>query len=366
MRKSFLTGTVATLVLTAAGGAQAEEAYVTKAKALVAEYSQLPAFVPPGPAFDAKACMAGKSISVVPLASTVPFLQDILGGIKDASAKVGFDLSIWENQGQPTQWSAGVVNATNAKVSLIQLMAGVDPATVEPQIEQAREAGIAVNVGHFYDLSQPSVESLTSHVPNDFQKVGRILASWAIAKTEGKAHLLVIGSDEVVPTAPFVAAMQALIDECPDCTMNYQNVPVTDWGTRIQSVVQSTLLANPDINYVIPIYDSMTQFAEPAIAITGKQDSVKIASFNGTAFVIDMVRDGTVEMVVGESPDWLGRVIVDHDMRTLCDVEKIGNPNIPLMIWSADNAETAGVPASSLKGYGDAYVAEFDKLWGVE
>lgn len=366
MRKSFLAGTVATLALSAAGGAIAEEAVVTKAKALVAEYSQLPAFIPPGPAFDAKACMAGKSIAAIPLASVIPFMQDILGGITDASEKVGFDLSIWENQGQPTQWSAGITNAINAKASLIQLMAGVDPATVEPQIEQARAAGIEVNVGHFYDYSQTPVASLTSHVPNDFAKVGRILASWAIAKTEGKANILVIGSDEVVPTAPFVAAMQALIDECPDCKMNYQNIPVTDWSTRIQSVVQATLLADPAINYVIPIYDGMTQFVEPAVAITGKQDGVKIASFNGTPFVIDMVREGTVEMVVGESPDWLGRVIVDHDMRTLCGVEKAGNPNIPLMIWSAENVETAGVPASSANGYGTDYIAEFDKLWGVE
>lgn len=302
----------------------------------------------------------------MPLASAVPFVQDIMGGVSDAAAKVGFNLQVWENQGQPTQWAAGITNAINTKADLVELLAGVDPAVVQPQIEQASAAGIKVNVGHFYDYSQQPVAGLTSHVPNDFAQVGRILASWAIAKTEGKAKVLVIGSDEVVPTAPLVAAIREMIEACPDCTFAYQNVPVTDWATRIQNVVQSTLLADPSINYVLPIYDGMTQFVEPAITLTGKQDAVKIASFNGTPAVIDMVRDGAVEMVIGESPDWLGRVIIDHDMRTICGAEAAGNPNIPLMIWSAANAETAGTPASSANGYGTDYIQAFYKLWGVE
>lgn len=178
--------------------------------------------------------------------------------------------------------------------------------------------------------------------------------------------MLVIGSDEVVPTTPMIEAIREMIGECEHCKMTYQNVPVTDWSTRIQSVVQSSLLADPTINYVIPIYDGMTQFVEPAIAITGKTGAVKIATFNGTPFVIDMIREGLVEMDIGESPDWLGRVLIDHDMRVLCDVQRDGHPNIPLMIWTAENAETAGVPASSANGYGSDYIAEFYKLWGVE
>jgi len=361
-----LTGSALALVLAGTCYASAEEDVVAKAKETIAKYSQMPAFVPPGPAFDAKACMAGKTISIVPLHSAVPFVQDILGGIRDASKKVGFTLQEWENQGQPTQWAAGITNAINTKADLIELLAGVDPATVEPQIEQAREAGIAVSAGHFYDYSQKPIEALTTNVPNDFAQVGRILASWAIAKTDGKANVLVIGSDEVVPTGPLVGAIREMIEACKDCKINYQNVPVSDWSTRIQSVVQSTLLADPSINFVLPIYDGMTQFVEPAITLTGKSDSVKIASFNGTPFVIDMVRDGTVDMVIGESPDWLGRVIIDHDMRQLCGVQADGNPNIPLMIWTKENAETAGVPATSAKGYGTDYIAAFDKLWGVE
>lgn len=366
MKRTYLKCSAIALSVLGGTAAMAQEDVVARAQALVDEYSQLPAFVPPGPAFDAQACMADKTISVVPLASAVPFVQDILGGVTDAAEKVGFNLQVWENQGQPTQWAAGITNAINTNADLIELMAGVDPAVVQPQIEQATAAEIAVTTGHFYDYSQAPNAALTSQVPNDFTKIAQIMAAWTIARTGGNANVLVIGSDEVVPTAPMIDAIRAMLEECENCSMTYQNVPVTEWSTRIQSVVQSTLLADSTINYVIPIYDGMSQFVEPAITLTGKGESVRIATFNGTPFVIDMVREGLVEMVVGESPDWLGRVIIDHDMRVLCGVENNGNPNIPLMIWTAENAETAGIPASSANGYGTDYISAFYELWGVE
>ena len=102
------------------------------------------------------------------------------------------------------------------------------------------------------------------------------------------------GSDEIVPTAPFVKGItDTLAKVCgPNCKFTYVNAPVPEWSTKIKPSVQSALIADPTINYVIPIYDSMSQFVIPAITITGKKDSVKIATFNGTPFVIDAVRRG--------------------------------------------------------------------------
>lgn len=145
MRSRVIACGVGLLALVAGTPVMAEDGIVERSKALVEEYSKQPTFIAPGPAFDAKSCMAGKTISVVPLASAVPFVQDILGGMKDAAEKVGFTLQVWENQGQPTQWAAGITNAINTNADLIDMIAGVDPGTVQPQIEQARAAGVAVS-----------------------------------------------------------------------------------------------------------------------------------------------------------------------------------------------------------------------------
>ena len=68
---------------------------------------------------------------------------------------------------------------------------------------------------------------------------------------------------------------------------------------------------------MLPIYDSMSQFIVPAIQAASSK--AKIVSYNGTPFVLDMMRDGDmVEMDVGESLGWVGMAGVDADMRVLC------------------------------------------------
>ena len=53
----------------------------------------------------------------------------------------------------------------------------------------------------------------------------------------------------------------------------------------------------------------------------------KIVSYNGTPFVLDMMRDGDmVEMDVGESLGWVGMAGIDADMRLLCGM-KAGRPS---------------------------------------
>jgi ribose transport system substrate-binding protein len=138
---------------------------------------------------------------------------------------------------------------------------------------------------------------------------------------------------------------------------------VPEWATKIQPSVQSALLADSTINYIIPIYDSMSQFVIPAVRITGKQDSVKIATFNGTPFVIDAIRAGDVEMDIGESLGWIARSILDGYMRHLAGLPDVKELYVPLYIFDAANAASAGIPAGYDTGYGDQHVDGYAKLW---
>ena len=59
----------------------------------------------------------------------------------------------------------------------------------------------------------------------------------------------------------------------------------------------------------------MSQFVMPAIDATNSADQVKVIGFNGTPFVIDLVREGKVEMYLRREPE-LGRLaIADAEMR---------------------------------------------------
>ncbi len=73
---------------------------------------------------------------------------------------------------------------------------------------------------------------------------------------------------------------------------------------------------------MLPVYDSMSQFIVPAIQAASSK--AKIVSYNGTPFVLDMMRDGDiVEMNVGESLGWVGMAGIDADMRVLCGKGKV-------------------------------------------
>jgi ribose transport system substrate-binding protein len=339
---------------------------MARAQSVIDQYRAIPEFAPQGEPFDARACMADQRVFSVPVTMAIPFVVELTNAMSRAADEVGFEFTVWENQGGSDAWIQGVNQAVAQGYDLIDITGGLNPAVVGPQLQEAREAGLLVTTTHLYDDTQEQADVVDTSARVPFSTAGEILASWAFLETGGAPNVLIIGSDDVVPTEPFVAAIQdTLADYCPDCTQRYLNVPVSEWATRIQSGVQSALLADPGIHYILPIYDSMSQFVVPALRISGATD-VQIASFNGTPFVLDMVREGTVAMNIGESLGWAGYAAVDALMRTACGMDVPESLGIPLLIFDETNIETVGIPADFDSGYGDSHITGFHALWGLE
>jgi ribose transport system substrate-binding protein len=356
-------GSVALLTL-AAAVAHAESPEGKRAKEQLDVYRGLPKFVAAGPDFDAKKCMAGKSILGIPVSSANPFTKNINKAMGDVAKKVGFKFTEWENQGQPSQWVQGMDYALNNKYNLIDLLGGTDPRVLAPQVKAATDAGIKVIASHYNGFEQPAPPGASGVVPIDYYKAGQLLADWAIWKTDGKVNALVIVSSEVMSTDSMINGIKEEFEKhCKSCKYKIVNAPVPEWSTKIQPTVQSALIGDATINYIIPIYDSMSQFVVPAITITNKQDQVKIATFNGTPFVLGLLQEGKVEMDIGENLDWIGHAIMDAEMRILCGLPEIKDPKIPFYIFDKSNADSAGKPPKLSTGYGDAYNKGYAKLW---
>ena len=355
-------GVVSTIAITSSSGA----AGLDDAKALVAEARKAPTFTPPGEAFDAKACMAGKKVFVVPLTQENPFNVEIGKGQLEAAQAVGFELKISENQLNVDQWVQAVTGAASEGYDVIDIMGGIPPEALGPQLQEAKAKGIKIAATHLYDVTQTKNDLVDGNFSMNYTRAGQIMAAWAMEKTDGKVNAVIIGSDEILPTGPFVKAIQDyLTANCPDCKYKYINVPVVEWGSKIQPEVQAALVADPSINYILPIYDSMSAFVVPALTLSNRND-VRIASYNGTPFTLDLLRDGDLmEMNVGESLSWVGYASVDGIMRMLCGKGEITELNTPLYIFDDGNVKDAGVPAG-YGGYGDGHISGFKKLWGLE
>lgn len=330
-------------------------------------YAHQPKFVAPGPAFDAQACMRNKKIFSIPVSSANPFTQNIERAMAGVAKTVGFSFTTWDNQGQTSQWVQGMDDALNQKTNLIDLLGGTDPKVLVPQVKAATDAGIKVIASHYNGFEQKLPSGISGDVPIHYLEAGAFLADWAIVKTRGKANAIVLTSNEVYSTGSMVAGIKReFATNCPGCKVRFINVPITDWSTRIQPDIQAALLADSSINYVLPIYDSMSQFVVPAITITGSGERVKIATFNGTPFVLGLVQQGKVEMDLGENLDWIGHAIMDSEMRLVCGLPKVHDPMIPFYVFDAHNAKDAGTPPQLSTGYGDAFLSGFKKLWGTK
>jgi ribose transport system substrate-binding protein len=328
-------------------------------------YRAKPAFVAPGPAFDARKCMQGKSIFSIPVSSANPFTANIEKAMAAAAAKVGFTFTVWENQGQSSQWVQGMNAGLNQKASLIDLLGGTDPRVLVPQMKAAREASIPVVPSHYNGIEQSAEvrKMADADVPIDYFTAGGLLLDWAVVQTKGNLNALELISTGPLSTDSMVAGIESEMKHCEHCKTKVINVPVVDWATRITPNVQSALLADPGINYIIVIYDSMSQFVPPALTLTGSTQRVKVDAFNGTPFVLGMVQDGKVEMDIGENLDWIGHAIIDAEMRILCGLPQARDPKIPFYIFDKHNAADAGRPPQLSQGYGDAYIEGYARLW---
>jgi ribose transport system substrate-binding protein len=353
------------------GASQGTAADVGAARARVERYEAVPRFAAPGPPFDAVAAARGKTVFEIPITSEVPFITAVESGMKEAAEAVGARLVVYPNQGDPSQWAQGIHAAIARGADVITLFAQ-NPALLGPQIQQAEDAGIPVVVVRTSGEEEPCQKDPagdvygTACVPGPFEEAGRLEADWVIADSGGRASILVVTASDAPSTGPLLKGLKAELGRCPDCHATYVDVPIPEWANRMRGEVQSALVRDPTLDYVIPIYDSMSQYAVPATLAADAGERVKIATFNGTPFVLQMLQDADlIAMDVGENLAWLGWATMDQALRLLAGLEPARSERTPLRVFTDANVGETGHPPQLGEGYGDAYISGYARLWGL-
>jgi len=324
----------------------------------------------PGDRFGAKNA-AGKTIFSIQENSTNPFTNTIVAGMKDVADKVGIELVDYPNQGQRTQWIQGIQQAISRKVDVIVLSGGtIGPIYFEEQAAAAARAGIPIVTVVDRDLTQSAEPNTAAHVGQPYAEAARLDADWIIKETRCHANVLVITTNELIAGDINSRAAQGEFDRyCGDgCKTRFVNVPLSQWGTKIGTTTQTEVSSNPDLNYVFPLYDAMSQFVVPAIQLGGGMTRVKVATFNGTPGILRMIQTGdTVKMIVGENETHLGYAAMDQAMRLVTGVDPIGDGDygIPLRVFDDSNVDETGDPPGYGVGYGDKWRDGFLKAWGL-
>ncbi|WP_433502632.1 sugar ABC transporter substrate-binding protein [Pseudonocardia halophobica] len=319
-----------------------------------------------GPAIDVSS-LRGKTIYSIPIDSKAEFYQAGEQAMRGVAEKAGVTLVTFPSDGTQTSYQQGIAQAINAGAAAI-LLNGPLPSTLGPQIDAATKAGIPVVPLHISDKGSPVTPGLKYEAFAPFNEAAHLMALAAVAGQKGApVHALIIQSSETGPAKGMVDTMQkALADEAPAGSgAEVINVAVPQWSQQIQSQVQSALLKNPNINAVLPIYDSMALYAAPGIKQAAGGRSVPIYTFNGTPSILKMVQDGQVAMDAAENPDWVAYVNIDVAFRAMLGAEPVPAESGPLRVIDASNVAETGTPPQSGKGFGDEYGPAFLKMWGL-
>ena len=353
---------------------------VAYAKAQLAKAAALPTFKLKAPKFNMSK-IKGKTIFNIPVSSAVQYVVSVDQAAAKLAQSFGAKWVEYTNQGTPTQWTAGIDQAIAQHANVIILAQGMAIQLVIPALMKAKAAGIPVVVTHDFQNGQTNTAPPTGPGANvlpyikafvnvPFWQAAYLEADYVIAQTNGHADDLIFTSPDVPPSNGITAAMvKEFKTYCPACKTTVDDVPLADWATKIAPETQSAIGADAKLNWVTPIYDSMSLYAQQGITAAGKVGKVHIASYNGTPAVMKLIESGNImSMDVGENITWLAYASLDQVGRVLTGAPIIanGNEQTPLRVFTKSNVTQSGTPPTPNLGYGTAYVAGYDALWGVK
>ncbi len=374
--------TAALLALTACSAPESAESSTSRDDAksdialemneLIEQHSVTPAFEAPGPAVDA-ASLTGKTIAIVAIDLRVPTIADVAANAQKAAKLLGIKTTVFDAKSQATLMQQGMQQAIDNRADAI-ISDGLVMQVVAGQIEDAKSKGIptidVVNSPPVADVpGQGSDPNIFGNVSPDADLGGRLMAAAAIATTDGDAHVQVMNTSELTAAAAIVGSIESAVEECDTCELaETTDTALNDWSTQIPGLVATQIRSNPEVNFILPIYDAMGIFATTGVQQAAATGKVRIASQDGSPAALALVKQGDVFVAdVAKSSAWAAWAAVDQAMRGMLAMEP-ANPVLPVRYVDAaalkdvDTSTSASVDAAL---FGPGYQDGYKELWGL-
>ena len=320
-----------------------------------------------GPALDVSSAR-GKTVYWIATTGDIPFTKAVYGGFKAAADAAGLKVNFFDGRGQTSEQLRGVQQAVAAKADLIVLQS-IPVGLMGAGVDAAHRAGIPIVEAFNQDSTAPKSDGATASVSFAYQQVGKLLAASVAASSGCNAKSVAINSSDVPVSVPEMDGLEAGFKElCPDtCDLEIRDALIADWSTKVGTLTQNAV-ADSKINWLIPVYDGMVQFATPGVRQANATGRVKIASFNASPGIVDDLKNSGSPFAVdiGAPLGWTGWAIADQSLRILTGQQPVSDEQIPVRIFDQDNAKDIDFKGSEADMYGGSYEDAYKKLWGLE
>jgi ribose transport system substrate-binding protein len=344
---------------------------VSEAKQLVAQALKEPSWQGPTDKVDtAKA--KGKTVYFINLTEQIPALHEWSVVMAQQLQQAGVNVQKCDGKGAPNTITSCLQKSLAAKPDVIVALA-LDTKLIANVMAQAKAQGITFITAQTGTPELPtSPPGRAGEVTFDYPGVGKMLADWFAADSQCQK-----GAPQIVTTTssrePSEAEVNAMVSEikrlCPGMNVpSPENVLIPDWPTKLPTVTRSILLKNPNLQYLIPLYDGMTIYMTPTAQSIHRSKPLKIASFNATPVVMQnsLAKQSLLAADVGGPNQWFGVAMADQALRAAAGNPPVSDEKVPLRLFTRDNIGTIDVSKDEKTWYGTVDpVCEYHKLWGL-
>jgi ribose transport system substrate-binding protein len=194
---------------------------------------------------------------------------------------------------------------------------------------------------------------------------GATLADAITAKSNGDANVLFLTEKGfLIDQARTKAFEQRFAEVCPDCEAKLVQFDVATMQDRLPQQIQAELNQNPDIDWIVGVFDAAASIAVTQVQQAGKQDQIQVAGMDADPPNIDLILKKDVQVFdlafdFGAS-SWGA---VDAAARLYSGQEVPGGVPANTLLVTPENVEQL-LPGKNWPGP-KGYEEQFKALWGT-
>jgi len=244
--------------------------------------------------------------------------RGVAEGIDEAAKVIGWETRGIDGQGSVNMRSSGIAQAIALHADGIVLDA-IDAAEQASAVESAVKAGIKVVGWHSGSRPGPMPQyGIFTNITTDPLAVAKAAASYAVARSDGKAGVVIFTDSAYAIAIAKSNAMANVIRSCSGCTLlEIEDTPLADAANRMPQLTTSLLQRfGKKWTYSLSINDLTFDFMAPALqqaGIPGDGAPYAISAGDGSGPAFQRIRNGEYQIATVAEPLRLhGWQIVDE------------------------------------------------------
>ena len=192
-----------------------------------------------------------------------------------------------------------------------------------------------------------------------------MIADWAIADSNGHAHVLLQTVNDYPVVMQFANAYQETMKQnCPGCSVTVVNNTISQVVSgQVNGTVVAALQKDPSINYVATGDGPFITGLVPALAAAGLGNRVKISGESGSTSDLANVKAGKESAFTGPALGYMAWLMIDIVLRHMegMSYQQNGDGGLPTQLLTKDVnfeiSENYNQPAD--------WQTQMEKLWHV-